>query len=87
MPVNEIHKSMNLLFTVWDENHGKALRGDDNFLGKLKVPMSSIMESRELDLRLAPLLETERGKLTVNLQYEALPVDSLESLDSFIGES
>eukprot|EP00927_Polykrikos_kofoidii_P066826 TRINITY_DN62388_c0_g1_i1.p1 TRINITY_DN62388_c0_g1~~TRINITY_DN62388_c0_g1_i1.p1 ORF type:complete len:931 (+),score=103.17 TRINITY_DN62388_c0_g1_i1:118-2793(+) len=69
LPVHTEHTSQSVEFTVWDEDRWRSLRGSDDFLGKLDVPLSSALEQ---PCRLADtkLLKTTTGSLSIRLSFE-----------------
>lgn len=69
LPVHEAHHSQEVQVTVWDEDHLKTLRGNDDFLGRLSVPMTWIMQG-PVDLADADLCDTVHGKISIRFIYE-----------------
>eukprot|EP00434_Breviolum_minutum_P007766 symbB.v1.2.006852.t1/scaffold408.1/size210514/10 len=39
---NPAHEHQELKITVWDEDHVKSIRGNDDFLGRLSVPLAAL---------------------------------------------
>ncbi|CAE7393752.1 unnamed protein product, partial [Symbiodinium necroappetens] len=70
LPVHEAHHSQEVQVTVWDEDHLKTLRGNDDFLGRLSVPMTWIMQG-PVDLADADLCDTVHGKISIRFIYES----------------
>lgn len=68
LPVNEDHAKLDIEFTVWDEDKNRAIRGNDDLLGRLTVPMSRVFAG-PVDLKNATLLDTKRGELSVKISF------------------
>lgn len=69
MPVNEEHLSQSLEFAVWDKDETRSLRGTDDFLGRLVVPMQSVLGG-PCDLPNASLQDTKQGQLSVHIVFK-----------------
>lgn len=76
LPVDDFHLAQDVELVVWDEDLNLAIRGSDDFLGKLLVPMSLLMSGPQ-EFSRAPLLEVARGSLTVRLAFEPLSSEAL----------
>eukprot|EP00929_Paragymnodinium_shiwhaense_P042159 TRINITY_DN21868_c0_g1_i1.p1 TRINITY_DN21868_c0_g1~~TRINITY_DN21868_c0_g1_i1.p1 ORF type:complete len:925 (+),score=195.40 TRINITY_DN21868_c0_g1_i1:81-2855(+) len=72
LPVNESHFHAQVDIAVWDEDQQRALRGNDDFLGRLQVPLADIM-SGEIHFVGKPLVDARKGLLTLSLRYHAGP--------------
>eukprot|EP00913_Durusdinium_trenchii_P011493 g10791.t1 len=70
LPVHQVHQNQDVKISVWDEDHVKSLRGNDDFLGRLSVPMSWVLKG-PVDLPKAELLDTPRGRISVRCFFEA----------------
>lgn len=71
LPVNEHHASQDLDLSVWDEDLNKAIRGSDDFLGRLRIPMAWVLTGPQ-DLPDKPLEEVSHGLLSTRLIFEPL---------------
>eukprot|EP00415_Alexandrium_ostenfeldii_P000232 UN0232 len=69
LPVNAQHTTQNIELAVWDEDANRALRGSDDFLGKLLVPMAAVLAEPQ-ELVNARLLDIKHGQLTVRLAFQ-----------------
>lgn len=70
LPINESHASQVIDVSVWDWDANKALRGNDDFLGRIVAPIYQILNG-PVCFTDEPLLDVGKGKLTVTLTFEA----------------
>jgi len=70
LPVHSAHRDQDVQITVWDEDHIKPLRGNDDLLGRLAVSMAWILQG-PVDLPGAELCDTAHGNIWVRLVYQA----------------
>lgn len=73
LPVNQSHVAKDVELCVWDRDEVKALRGSDDFLGKITVAMKDIMEGKHAEQRDAPLREVTQGSLVYRIRFWAAP--------------
>lgn len=71
LPVHQAHRDQELKITVWDEDHLKSLRGNDDFLGRLSVPMTWILQG-PVDLRNTELSDVSKGRLSLRCLFESV---------------
>eukprot|EP00446_Apocalathium_sp_SHHI-4_P066352 CAMPEP_0177519140 /NCGR_PEP_ID=MMETSP0369-20130122/46924_1 /TAXON_ID=447022 ORGANISM="Scrippsiella hangoei-like, Strain SHHI-4" /NCGR_SAMPLE_ID=MMETSP0369 /ASSEMBLY_ACC=CAM_ASM_000364 /LENGTH=913 /DNA_ID=CAMNT_0018998343 /DNA_START=137 /DNA_END=2876 /DNA_ORIENTATION=+ len=71
LPVNESHTGQEIELSVWDWDANRALRGSDDFLGKLIVPMQHVLRGPVCFLG-EPLLDVSQGQLSVRLTFQPL---------------
>lgn len=74
LPVNDGHVNQDIEITVWDEDRVKSLRGSDDFLGRLSVPMADVL-SEAVDMSNVELRDVTQGSITLRLNFQ--PLDSL----------
>eukprot|EP00435_Cladocopium_sp_Y103_P070669 s656_g35.t1 len=70
LPVHQAHRDQELKISVWDEDHLKSLRGNDDFLGRLSVPMTWILQG-PVDLRNSELSDVSKGRLSLRCLFES----------------
>ncbi|CAJ1343813.1 unnamed protein product [Effrenium voratum] len=70
LPVHEAHREQEVQITVWDEDHVKTLRGNDDLLGRLTVPMTWILQG-PVDLPRAALWDVAQGTLSLRCVFES----------------
>mmetsp|Transcript_6934 Transcript_6934/g.19551 ORF Transcript_6934/g.19551 Transcript_6934/m.19551 type:complete len:833 (-) Transcript_6934:32-2530(-) len=68
IPVNEHHRSMNLTLALWDEEGSAALRGSDDFLGHVVLPMSRLVNAQKVELKEA-LKGVAHGEVVATLAF------------------
>mmetsp|Transcript_70953 Transcript_70953/g.164024 ORF Transcript_70953/g.164024 Transcript_70953/m.164024 type:complete len:885 (+) Transcript_70953:64-2718(+) len=69
LPVNVSHALYSVELAVWDEDTNRALRGSDDFLGKLVVPLADVLAGPR-DLLNVDLAGVKRGQLSVYLSFQ-----------------
>jgi len=79
LPVHQAHEHQELKITVWDEDHVKSIRGNDDFLGRLSVPMSWILKG-PVDLKQVELSDIPKGRLSLRCFYESADALSDDNL-------
>jgi len=71
LAVDEAHLDSSVELSVWDEdNH--VLQGQDDFLGRLDIPMSSVVEKGAFDI-CGDLQEIAHGKLSARFEFIRAP--------------
>lgn len=68
LAVDEMHTGSEVELTVWDEDTVRQLQGSDDFLGRLRVPLESIMRHGPVALHEA-LQGVDQGMLTAQLEF------------------
>jgi len=68
LAVDKAHLEQDVRLSVWDEDHVRAVEGGDDLLGRLRVPLGSVMAKGRLELR-EKLQEARHGELSVRLEY------------------
>jgi len=72
LPVNQQHARGEVELSVWDEDQNRALRGADDYLGKVVIRMERVISSPQ-ELRGHALAEVKRGRIWARLRFEPVP--------------
>jgi len=69
LPVHTHHKTMKLELGLWDAESARALRGADDFLGNVLLPMDSVLEGKPIQLS-RKVEGVQHGELTATIVFE-----------------
>lgn len=72
LPVNESHLDKELCLTVWDRDEVKMLRGSDDFMGVIRIPMRRVVSQRVPRETCTQLQDVAQGSLVYRLNFSPL---------------
>lgn len=76
LPVNSSHTKSQLTIEVWDEDEAKAISGNDDWMGKLCIPMEEILAEGKKEVEKAKLTEISKGSISLCVEAIMCPKET-----------
>lgn len=72
IPVDNAHKDMEVIFSIWDEDPNSKLQGNDDPLGRTSLPLQKVIDEKVVEINKA-LDNVKKGTLMARLEWLPLP--------------